>query len=157
MFLFLLKDMDCVDTDAASLAAVNLLRLVGPHGTDAGHFHAKRVLAPGGARRDGPDGRFGVLAIEIHKRGIHRVPSGVQHADTGISAQRAGFPDECRVGAFEPHLHFAARGVRHERAVLPSPMCRAPDFPGGKHLAPFQGIRGAERAHVPCLPVFRHG
>ena len=88
-FLYLtlfFKDAGLPDADAASLAAVNPLRLVGPHGTDAGHFHAKRVLAPGGAGRDGPYGRFGVLAIEIHKRGIHRVPSGVQHADTGISA-----------------------------------------------------------------------
>ena len=47
LFLFYSsKDAGLPDADAASLAAVNPLRLVGPHGTDAGHFHAKRVFAP---------------------------------------------------------------------------------------------------------------
>ena len=37
LFCLFFKDAGLPDADAASLAAVNPLRLVGPHGTDAGH------------------------------------------------------------------------------------------------------------------------
>lgn len=77
LFCLFFKDAGLPDADAASLAAVNPLRLVGPHGTDAGHFHAKRVFAPRFAGRNDADGRFGVFAVIIHERGIYRISLGI--------------------------------------------------------------------------------
>lgn len=67
LFRLFFKDADLPDADAASLAAVNPLRLVGPHGTDAGHFHAKRIAVHRHVGRDGAYARVGVFAVKVHE------------------------------------------------------------------------------------------
>ena len=112
----------------ASFASEDVSRLVSPYGNDAGCFYAKRVAGVWLTWGDDTDGRFRMLAVIVHKLRIYRVLPGIQYADAGISARRAGLSDDCYMGALEIHFYFAAGSVRYECPVIHSPMWRTLDF-----------------------------